>query len=124
MAFDTPQRLTTTMSWDVPVGRNRAFGSDMNRGLDAVIGGWNIAMFNTFQSGFPLSFGVNANTLFLTGAGAQRPNVIGDPMAGISGSHEERLNRFFNTAAFAQPAPFTFGDTAARVIVAAQPWNE
>jgi hypothetical protein len=115
MSFDTPQRLTTTMSWDIPVGRNRAFGSGMNRGLDAAMGGWNIAMFNTFQSGFPLSFGVNANTLFLTGAGAQRPNVVGDPMEGITGSHQDRLNRFFNTAAFAQPAPFTFGDTAARV---------
>jgi hypothetical protein len=115
MAFDTPQRLTTTMSWDVPVGRNRALGGQMNRALDAAIGGWNIAMFNTFQSGFPLSFGVNANTLFLSGAGAQRPNIIGDPLQGISGSHADRLNRYFNTAAFAQPANFTFGNAAARV---------
>jgi hypothetical protein len=114
MAFDTPQRLTTTVSWDVPIGRNRALGAGMNRGLDAAIGGWNIACFNTFQSGFPLSFGVNANTLFLTGAGGQRPDVIGDPMQGITGSHQERLNRYFNTAAFAQPANFTFGNAPAR----------
>jgi hypothetical protein len=114
MAFDTPQRLTTTVSWDVPVGRQRALGGDMHRAWDAVIGGWNVALFNTFQSGFPLGFGVTANTLFLAGAGAQRPDVIGDPNAGISGSHQERLNRFFNTAAFAQPASFTFGNAPAR----------
>ncbi len=114
MAFDTPQRLTTTVSWDVPVGRNRAFGTDMNRAVDLAIGGWNIAMFNTFQSGFPLSFSTNANTLLLTGAGGLRPNVVGDPLEGISGSHQDRLSRYFNTQAFAQPANFTFGNAPQR----------
>lgn len=114
MAFDVPRRLTTTLSWDVPVGRKRAVGGNMPRALDAVAGGWNIAMFNTFQSGFPLSFGVAQNTLFLAGAGAQRPNVVGDPNAGVTGSVTERLNAYFNTAAFAQPANFTFGNAPAR----------
>jgi hypothetical protein len=114
MAFDVPQRLTATVSWDLPVGRGRAAGTGMSRALDAVIGGWNIAMFNTFQSGFPLSFGVNANTLFLAGTGGQRPNVIGDPSAGISGSINSRLSRYFNTAAFAQPPNFTFGNAPSR----------
>ncbi|MFN9264483.1 MAG: TonB-dependent receptor [Acidobacteriota bacterium] len=113
-AFDVPQRLTTTVSWDVPVGRGRAVGQQMAKSLDAVIGGWNVSMFNTFQSGFPLSFGLNQNTLFLAGAGAQRPNVVGDPTAGISGSVQDRLLRFFNPAAFAQPANFTFGNAPAR----------
>ena len=113
-AFDVPQRLTTTMSWDVPIGRGRAMGQQMSKPLDAVIGGWNVAMFNTFQSGFPLSFGLNQNTLFLAGAGGQRPNVVGDPNAGISGRVQDRLLRYFNTAAFAQPANFTFGNAPAR----------
>lgn len=113
-AFDVPQRLTTTVSWDLPVGRGRSAGHDMSKWLDAAIGGWNMAMFNTFQSGFAQSFGVNQNTLFLAGAGGQRPNIIGDPNAGVSGSIESRLSRYFNTAAFAQPANFSFGNTAAR----------
>jgi hypothetical protein len=58
---------------------------------------------------------VNQNTLFLAGTGAQRPNVIGDPMAGISGSVTDRLGAYFNTAAFAQPADFTFGNVGSRV---------
>lgn len=127
MAFDTPQRLTTTVSWDVPVGRGRGFGANMNRALDLAIGGWNIAMFNTFQSGFPLSFGTNANTLLLAGAGGLRPNVIGNPMEGISGSHQQRLNRYFNPQAFAQPANFTFGNAPQRASWVRSPgmnnWN-
>ena len=65
--------------------------------------------------GFPLQFSVNQNTIFGVGAGPQLPNAIGDPTAGIEGGHGQRLSRFFNTDAFAQPAPFTFGNLGARV---------
>lgn len=88
-----------------------------SKAMDLMLGQWNMSTFSTFQSGFPLSFGVNTNTLFLTGAGGQRPNVIGDPKAGISGSITDRLGAYFNTAAFAQPANFTFGNVGART-----PW--
>jgi hypothetical protein len=114
-SFDVPQRLTITASWDVPVGRGRKFLGTSSRAVDLLMGQWNLATFSTFQSGFPLSFGVNQNTLFLTGAGGQRPNVPGDPQAGISGTVNSRLGAYFNTAAFAQPGDFTFGNVGPRV---------
>jgi len=113
-AFDVPQRLTTTASWDVPVGRGRKFGNGMSRLTDTVIGGWTLSTFNTFQAGFPLSFGTNQNTLFAAGSGAQRPNLIGNPWSGISGSINQRLDGYFNINAFAQPPDFTFGNVAPR----------
>jgi hypothetical protein len=116
-AFDVPQRLTVTTSWDVPVGKGRRVLGNASKLVDLALGQWNISSFSTFQSGFPLSFGVNQNTLFLAGAGAQRPNVIGDPRAGITGSITDRIGAYFNTAAFAQPPDFTFGNVGQRV-----PW--
>jgi len=113
--FDVPHRLTVTTSWDMPVGKGRRYLGNASKAVDLMIGQWNLATFSTFQSGFPLSFGVNQNTLFLTGAGGQRPNVIGDPMAGISGSINDRLGAYFNTAAFGQPPDFTFGNVGSRV---------
>jgi hypothetical protein len=114
MAFDVPQRLTTTASWDMPVGKGRKYLTSASKAVDLLLGRWTLSTFNTFQSGFPLGFGVNQNTLFLAGAGGQRPNVAGDPRAGISGGIASRLDRYFNTAAFAQPADFTFGNVAPR----------
>ena len=38
--------------------------------------------------------------------------MIGDPLSGISGSVGSRLSRYFNTAAFAQPAQFSFGNSS------------
>ncbi len=114
-AFDVPQRLTVTLSWDTPVGRGKALLRNASKPVDLALGGWTISMFDTFQSGFPLAVGVSQNTLFLAGAGGQRASVVGNPWEGISGSINSRLNRYFNTRAFAQPADFTFGNTAPRL---------
>ena len=114
-SFDVPHRLTVTTSWDMPVGKGRRYMGNASKALDLLMGQWNMSTFSTFQAGFPLSFGVNQNTLFLTGAGGQRPNVIGDPQSGITGTVNSRLGAYFNTAAFAQPADFTFGNVGSRV---------
>lgn len=114
-AFDVPQRLTITTSIDLPFGQGRRFLGQAPRALDLIAGGWTLAFFNTFQGGFPQQFSVGRSTLFLPGSGPQFPNAVGDPSEGISGPHSQRLNRYFNTDAFAQPPDFTFGNTAARI---------
>ncbi len=113
--FDVPHRLTIAAGWQLPFGAGRRFFNKASRGLDLAIGGWQMSTFCTFQSGFAMSFSNARQGLFAAGAGSQRPNVIGDPMEGISGNHNDRLGRYFNTAAFAQPADFTFGSAAARL---------
>jgi len=45
--------------------------------------------------------------------GTQRPNLIGDPAT--SGSIYDRMNNYFNVAAFSKPEPDTFG-TAPRYL--------
>jgi hypothetical protein len=113
--FDVPHRLTVTASVDLPFGRGRRYLGSSSRALDAIAGGWTVSTFSTFQSGFPLEFSVSRSNIFAAGAGPQFPNVIGDPTAGISGPISQRLNRYFNTDAFAQPRDFTFGNAAARI---------
>jgi hypothetical protein len=44
-----------------------------------------------------------------------RASVIGDPTEGAEGPHGERLNGYFNAAAFVRPADFTPGNLAPRV---------
>src|SRR5262249_28914001 len=38
--IDVRHRFTFANVYDLPFGRNRKYGADMNRGLDAVVGGW------------------------------------------------------------------------------------
>ena len=42
--------------------------------------------------------------------GGIRPNVVSGQSKKLSGSAQHRLNEWFNTKAFADPAPYTFGN--------------
>jgi hypothetical protein len=63
-----------------------------------------VSGITTLKNGFPLSiFAVTNNTGSLSGT--QHPNLVGDPHI-----PNQTIDKWFNTAAFAQPAAFTFGN--------------
>jgi hypothetical protein len=107
---DIPQRAVVSFNYQVPVGRGRALGRNMNRLADAVAGGWELSAILTASSGYPIIPGLEAGTLW---EGTQRPNYIGDPRT--LGSPSERIDAYFDPAAFSRPAPDTYG-TAARTL--------
>jgi hypothetical protein len=115
--MDIPQRAVLTVSYQLPIGRGKWLGGNWNRGMNMLLGGWEVAGLMTFSSGFPLNSGSQFRELPLQGAtlweGTQRPNLVGDPR--MPGSVKDRLNRYFNDAAFTRPAPDTFG-TAPRTL--------
>src|SRR5579862_652802 len=72
-ANDAPQRLAAAIVLDLPLGRNQWIGGNMNRGLDAVVGGWSLATMITQQSGQPIAIGMSNPRL---ANGTQRPNLL------------------------------------------------
>src|SRR5215468_4629281 len=50
-ANDATHRMVLATIVDVPVGRKRWLGKDMNPILDGIVGGWSIATILTFQTG-------------------------------------------------------------------------
>jgi len=72
-ASDTPQRLAAAVVVDLPVGRKQWIGGNMNRAVDAVVGGWSISTLLTQQSGQPMAISM-ANARLANGT--QRPQVI------------------------------------------------
>ncbi|HYK39069.1 MAG TPA: hypothetical protein VEU98_03530, partial [Candidatus Eremiobacteraceae bacterium] len=71
-ANDATHRFVMATIVDVPVGHGRWIGHDMNRVLDAIVGGWSISTILTFQTGTPLSIGLADPRL---ADGLQRPDV-------------------------------------------------
>jgi len=72
-ANDTPQRLAAAVVVELPIGRKKWIGGDMNRVLDAVVGGWSVSTLVTEQSGQPLAIPMASSRLM---DGNQRPNVV------------------------------------------------
>jgi hypothetical protein len=58
---DAPHRLSVSSLVELPFGRGRRFARDATPALDALIGGWQIGVIYSYQSGRPLNWG---NILF------------------------------------------------------------
>jgi hypothetical protein len=108
--FDIPQQLKFEYSYDLPIGRGRAFFNKMPRALDLVVGGWKTAGVWTIHQGFPLQFTMaNGGTPIWT-YGPQRPNLVGTPK--FSGGAESNwINNYFaDPNVFQAPDPYTLGN--------------
>lgn len=55
-SLDRTHRLTGSGIWELPFGHKRKWGSDWNRGLDFLAGGWQLGGIYQHQSGAPLTF--------------------------------------------------------------------
>jgi hypothetical protein len=104
---DAPHRLNITGTFELPFGEGKRW---VNEGglANALLGGWSITVFGAYQSGFPVAITQSNNNTGLSG-NVQRPNQAGgDP--GTSGSTEDRIDHWFNLAAWTQAAPYTLGN--------------
>jgi hypothetical protein len=101
-ANDATHRMVVAVIADVPVGRNRWIGKDMNRVLDAIVGGWSISSILTFQSGTPINFGIADGRL---ADGSQRPDVICPQLSSGLSYHTAAStdSSVFNASCFADP---------------------
>ena len=79
--FDIPHVLQLSYVYELPVGRGRTFGHDMNPVLDAVIGGWQTNGIIRIDNGRPilplLSSTINGGNEFKIPTFGQRPILTG-----------------------------------------------
>ncbi len=109
--FNVGQRFVASYAYNLPVGRGKKFGGDMNRAADAVIGGWEWTGIGTFQSGFPFSVLANdTDNMLMTPI--QRANINGNPRTGFSKGPSE----WFNTQVFSQPLDGQFGNSGRNIL--------
>jgi hypothetical protein len=79
--YDQPFNNTTAVTYEIPFGRGRKFGSDSHSATNFLVGGWRLVAFNTMTSGLPvnLTYGPASN-FQVSGAPTYRPNITGDPL--------------------------------------------
>ena len=106
--YDAKQNFVANTVYDIPFGRGRSFGNNMNKALDAVAGGWTIAGIVSLHTGFPLTIG--ANDASNTGSRGPRADCLSP--VDILGRQQSSVGlgyQWFDPSAFAQPANGTFG---------------
>ena len=96
--FDTPHQFIGSWVYQLPFGHGRAYGSSINKFANAVIGGWDLDGIVRVQSGQPVSISTPSVNL---GRSAKLDNPT--------------IAKWFDTTAFTNAAPFTFGNMGPRL---------
>jgi hypothetical protein len=101
--FDNPHRFVASYVWALPTLKNQHVF------LRSVLGGWESSGIITIRNGFP--FTVNSGSdRSLSGIGADRADIVGNPNLPGDRPKSEWLARYFDPAAFTVAAPGTFGN--------------
>ena len=96
--------------YELPFGRGKHFGGNMNRVTDAVAGGWKVSVIPTFRGGFPLTLSSNDDHSG-TNSFQNRPNCVAPPRV----LHKQPIGngllgyRWFDPTSYAEPKAGYFG---------------
>lgn len=105
--YDATHNFVTNVVYDLPFGRNRMFGKNMNKGLDAVVGGWEVGGILSLHTGFPLT--VTGSDASNTGSRGARADCIAPPDVFGKQNSPSGGYQWFNPASYTQAAAYTFG---------------
>ncbi len=99
-SFDHRHQFVASGSYQLP------FFAGAGGAAQTLGAGWRVNTIVTVQSGAPFTVNLGQDRANIGSGPAQRPDQIGDPALPAS---RQSAEQWFNTAAFALPAPFTFG---------------
>jgi Carboxypeptidase regulatory-like domain len=101
LGFDRTHNLSINYIYELPFFKNR------RDAVGRILGGWEVSGITTVSSGPTASPGISTGRNGL----ATRPNLAGGAIEG-----PKTVEQWFNTAAFAEPAPGFFGNAGRNII--------
>jgi len=106
-AWDIRHNFTTAFTYDVPFGKGKSMGTNMNRATDAIVGNWHVNGVLTLRTGQPYTLDYNG----CQGVwGRCVPDTVSglNPNAAPAGGRDPNL--WFNIANVGVPAALTGGN--------------
>jgi hypothetical protein len=110
--FNVPHRFVLSGVYEMPFGKGRALANTGNRLVNGVIGGWQLNVIATMQSGFGITPTMAASNLNNAGA-YQLPNRVCD---GNLPGEQRSIARWFDTSCFVAPPALTYGNSGLNII--------
>jgi hypothetical protein len=105
--YNATHNFVANALYDLPFGRERSIGRNLNQAVDAIVGGWQASGILSLHTGFPVT--VSANDASGTLAGAARANCLSPATVYGEQNAPQGGYLWFNPSAYAQPATGTFG---------------
>jgi hypothetical protein len=112
--FDSRNILASYATYDLPIGKGKMIGKNLNSVVNGVVGGWQASTIVSLHSGFPIAV-YEATDTSGTGSRGARPNC--DPLQMQTFGRQASINngsfqgyQFFSAAGYSEPATGTFGN--------------
>ena len=112
--MDYRQRFVVSYGYELPFGKGKHYLSNLNAVENAFLGGWQVNGVTTAMSGAPFTLTVPGDPAGIGGTGTLRPNRLGN---GNLPSSQRTVARWFDTSAFVNPAPYSFGSSGRNVLI-------
>ncbi len=108
--FNIPQIFIVSYAYQIPYGRGMHWGSNASGVENAILGGWQISGITTYETGLPFTATANATDVanINPSSETERANLTGQPLQ--PSGFKQTVQTWYNPAAFATPAPYTFGN--------------
>ncbi len=105
LGTDFGKQWTTAVTYDAPALRSRPWY------LRQMVGGWEVSGIYQIRGGLP--FSVGSSQAMNDDINSSRANLIGQASLGSS---QRSINQWFNTAAFATPADYRWGNSGLNIL--------
>lgn len=109
-SWDIRHNLTTGFNYQLPFGRGKQYGVNLNRAVDAFLGGWQLNGILTLHTGQPYTLtasGCQLESGYESGCSPELLSAVNPNEAPPGG---RRPAEWFNTANFGPPAPLSQGN--------------
>jgi len=105
--YDVKHVLSTYAIYDLPFGKGRRYGNDMNKAMNAVAGDWSLSGIYSLHGGFPLT--VSAGDASGTNSRGARANC--NAPANVFGTQNSAAGgyQWVDPNVYGAPNPHTFG---------------
>ncbi len=121
---DVRQMFNVSAVYELPLGGGRPRLSQSGAAR-AILGGWRLSGVGTARTGLPVNVVITRSNLALPDlysvSGSERPNLV--PGVSLIPPGGQTPNDWINPAAFAIPAPGTFGDAGRNLVRAPGLWQ-
>jgi hypothetical protein len=111
--YDVPQAFNGYVTYDIPFGRGRMYGKNLNGVVNALIGDWQVNSIVTIHSGFPFTIGaVDASG---TGSFGPLASCSGSPIVNGELNSKSGGYQYWDQSTFYQPSS-GFGNCGVGII--------
>ena len=112
--FNIRHRWVSSFLWELP--------SPKSGPGKWILGGWQSNGILISQAGSPFTV-VSGQDRALSGAGTQRPNLVGNPFLDTGRSRQELITKYFEPAAFVLPPMGSYGNAGRNILTGPGRWN-